>query len=257
MPLKRGPTVLSTNTLREISNEELGLLNLNSSQLVEWKNSRLRLPNDSTGNGSTADTAKENAPNITSDTSEGTADETKIDTNVTTVSFQVSSRHLILASPYFRKALLGVWQEARLHQGNMYDHVVEVESWNTEALLFVMSVIHGRTRAVPRSLSVHQLGEVARVVDYFACHEAVELATVLWAQSVVNMKDRPQYSPELLLSLSTAWVFREKTWFQELIKTCILQSSRPIPTLDLPGLHRISGKDTLSCTCLFEPQSHC
>jgi hypothetical protein len=116
----------------------------------------------------------------------------------------------------------------------MYDHVVEIESWNAEALLSVMNVIHGRTRAVPRSLSIYQLGEVARVVDYFACHEAVELATTLWIQSVVNKKYKPQYSPEILLSLSTACVLLEKTWFQELTKICILQSSRPIPTLDLP-----------------------
>lgn len=48
------------------------------------------------------------------------------------------------------------------------------------SFLILMMIIHGRTRAVPRKLSLKRLSEMAVLVDYYECYEAVELFSDMW-----------------------------------------------------------------------------
>lgn len=46
---------------------------------------------------------------------------------------------------------------------------------NAEALLSLMQIVNGRTRSVPGEVNLEMLAEIAVLVDYFDCLEAVEV----------------------------------------------------------------------------------
>ncbi|PSR80134.1 hypothetical protein BD289DRAFT_374501, partial [Coniella lustricola] len=48
------------------------------------------------------------------------------------VRYRLSSRYLILASPFFRAALDGPWKEGLIAADSMY--TIDVSDWNEEAL---------------------------------------------------------------------------------------------------------------------------
>ena len=57
--------------------------------------------------------------------------------------FQVSLKHLTLASPVFKKMVTGSWKESvtYLKEGSVE---INAENWDSEALLILLCVIHGQ-----------------------------------------------------------------------------------------------------------------
>jgi hypothetical protein len=51
---------------------------------------------------------------------------------------------------------------------------------DSEAMLLVMNIIHGRARRVPRSVDLDVLTRLAVLVDYLECHEAIEPFSDRW-----------------------------------------------------------------------------
>lgn len=75
--------------------------------------------------------------------------------------FLVSSKHLCLASPRFRKMLTGDWLEAKPIYPDGRRHV-SMEGFCVDALMTVMNVIHGINKNkidVPRAVSLNKLGK--------------------------------------------------------------------------------------------------
>ncbi|KAK8097615.1 uncharacterized protein PG998_013101, partial [Apiospora kogelbergensis] len=141
------------------------------------------------------------------------------------VHMQLSSKHLMLASVVFKKMLQGPWEESRTH-------TMEASDWDAEALLILMNIIHGRNRAVPRSISLEMLAKIAVLVDYYQCHEAVELFAACWTQ---NLSPLPkEYCRDLTLWISISWVFYRKDLFETLTKVAIKETAGPLQTLGLP-----------------------
>lgn len=50
--------------------------------------------------------------------------------------------------------------------------------------LILMMILHGRTRAVPRKISSKRLSEMAVLVDYYECYEAVEVFSDMWIDAL-------------------------------------------------------------------------
>jgi hypothetical protein len=158
------------------------------------------------------------------------------------IQMRVSSRHLILASPYFKAALNGPWREAASisTDGSRY---IYADDWDPQAFLILMHIIHGRNRQVPRHVSLELLAKIAVLVDYYECYEAVEVFTSLWLQELKTHNQLPaQVSRELVLSLCIAWVFGDADVFTSVVSTAVQQSQGPLPTLGLPIPERIVGK---------------
>ncbi|KAI1459938.1 hypothetical protein F4805DRAFT_472530 [Annulohypoxylon moriforme] len=95
------------------------------------------------------------------------------------VQLLLSSRHLILASDYFRRLLQGPWKEGTVIHSDGRRHI-SAEGWDEVALVIFMQVIHGYNRKVPRSLTVGMFAKIAVLVDYYQCHEAFMLWADLW-----------------------------------------------------------------------------
>lgn len=86
---------------------------------------------------------------------------------------RLSSKHLTLASRYFKTMLTAPWKET-LTQAGQQQHAISAEGWDAEALLVLMRIIHGRTQGVPRVVTLDMMAKFAVLVDYYDCHEVVD-----------------------------------------------------------------------------------
>ncbi|KAK7994395.1 hypothetical protein PG991_015983 [Apiospora marii] len=144
----------------------------------------------------------------------------------TTHRFRLSSKHLTLASIYFKKMLQGPWKESRAS-------TIEAHDWDPDAMVILMNVIHGRHRSVPKTVDIEKLANIAVLVDYYGCHEVVELFAEKWATNVEGAIPK-QYCRQLVLWLAVGHMFSRANAFLAATRSAIMYSTGPIQTLDLP-----------------------
>ncbi|KAH7308507.1 hypothetical protein B0I35DRAFT_360905 [Stachybotrys elegans] len=147
------------------------------------------------------------------------------------IQMRVSSRHLCLASPYFEKMLSGTWKESTSNQEGLYK--ISVSDWNVEALLIVFNIIHGHNRNVPRSIGLEMLAEVAAIVDYFDCREAVDPFHDIWIQSLKGQIPK-SYGKDSTLWLSISWVFFRMDVMNKMAQLTLMNCTKTPQTMDLP-----------------------
>lgn len=156
------------------------------------------------------------------------------------IKFLVSSRHLILASGYFKAKFTGPWKEASVDPTDGLYHL-EASDWDPDALLILMQVIHGRTRLVPRQVNLDMLARITVVVDYYDCHEVIEVFSSIWIDDL-NKGLPTEYGRSLILWLLISLVFHKDEIFSTITKTTILKSTTPVPTLGLPISSTVIGE---------------
>ncbi|PHH85032.1 hypothetical protein CDD83_1003 [Cordyceps sp. RAO-2017] len=166
---------------------------------------------------------------------------------------RVSSRHLILASRVFRAMLEGPFKEGSVPQSGRRQ--ISASKWDPEALITLMNIIHGRHREVPRSLSLEALAHFAIVVDYYGCHEVVEVFANMWLK--ILERNRPsEYAKDCMLWLLTSWVFSHSDLFKCAMDMTLRQSRKLVVAMDLPipgeVLSKIDQKRQEALTKFFE-----
>lgn len=186
----------------------------------------------------------ETSPSITQeDDGRPEDDEVHQDSLYTIVArFRVSSAHLILASSYFKAALNGSWAEAAPASTDCPRHIY-TDDWNEEALLIVMNVIHCRNRSVPRDVDLEMLTDIAVVVDYYKCYEAMDLFVDIWFSRLRSQLPAAIGTGRSLSSwLFISWVFRDDRTFKNATKEASRCATGPIHTWGLPIPQSIIGK---------------
>lgn len=153
--------------------------------------------------------------------------------------FGLSSALLIDTSSYFKKSLSEQWNAPDPESG--YKWTLVGKDWDGEAFLLLMNILHNKARAVPRNIDLEMFAKIAVLVDYYGCHEVVELWADTWSSpggTFVNS----YYSRDTLLKLTISWVFRQRETFRNATKVAIRASRGPIQTLDLPIPKLVVGK---------------
>jgi hypothetical protein len=113
---------------------------------------------------------------------DGVAEESH-DGKSNSIEYHVSARHLMLASPWFRRALSNKsWTEADRDEKNRF--CIRTSNWDAEAFLIFLNVIHLRNRQVPRSVTLEILAKIAVLVDYYECSEAMDLFSEIWVEKL-------------------------------------------------------------------------
>jgi len=153
------------------------------------------------------------------------------------VKIRVSSRHLILASPYFRNMLEREWKEGKTLQTDKYVEV-EVEDVDADALVTVMHIIHGKSRSVPKTVDLEMLAKVAVIVDLYECAEAVEVLTDIWLAHLSRALPS-EYSRDTVLWICISWVFRQRNEFLSATSAAMKYSRGPFQDLGLPILQSV------------------
>ncbi|KAL0941934.1 uncharacterized protein CTRU02_204697 [Colletotrichum truncatum] len=146
--------------------------------------------------------------------------------------FVLSSKHLILASGYFRAKLSGPWKEASTRGVDGRYHV-EASDWDDQALLLVMRVLHGKNSKIPRRISLELLAKIAVLVDYYDCFEATEIISSIWIDALRN-EIPSELNRELVLWLLISKVFHQSEIILQVTKTAIGRSLGLMPALGLP-----------------------
>lgn len=118
------------------------------------------------------------------------------------IQMQVSSKHLSLASPYWRVALSEMWRGQR-QPGKVTMH--EVQEFDLHAMVTLMNVIHGHGHKVSRGLSLEQIVRFAIVMDYFQCAEICSPYTEIWMDRIMQSDEK--HSPCLQDNLKALWAF--------------------------------------------------
>lgn len=145
---------------------------------------------------------------------------------------QVSAKHLILASPVFKKILTGGWKESvtYLQKGSVE---ITAESWDLEALLILIRIIHCQYYQIPRKLTLEMLAKVALLADYYDCREAVDVLGNIWINALEENVSLT-YCRDLILWLWVSWFFQLHSQFKEATSTAMSWSNDRIDNLGLP-----------------------
>ncbi|KND91805.1 hypothetical protein TOPH_03480 [Tolypocladium ophioglossoides CBS 100239] len=155
------------------------------------------------------------------------------------VRMLVSSKHLVLASPYFKAMFTGPWKESAAGATTEAPLALKGPHCVEKAMLVVMSIIHGKTRQVPRKLPLKLLADVASVVHRYQCHQAVEIFSDLWLGAC---NDELPTGYEAVLRLFVSWVFSDENDFRSMSRLFERRSRGPLRTLNLPIPQVIVGK---------------
>lgn len=155
------------------------------------------------------------------------------------IQMQLSSKHLQLASAYFRRMMANNWKESTPKDG--FSFSVTANGWNEEAFLTVMRILHAQTTTLPQIVNLEMLAKVAVIVDYYQCHGATDFFTKAW----INKLEEPlptSFGRSLLLRFLVSWEFSEADTFRHLSQIIIRESRGPVNAQGLPIPEAIISK---------------
>ena len=146
---------------------------------------------------------------------------------------RLSSKHLMLASPYIRDMYSGAWKEStrRDEDGLLSWHVGDL--FDPGALTIVMNIIHGLNHKIPRSVDLELLARMAVITDYLECHESMDVFSTIWINGL-RSSIPSIYCRELILWIMVSSVFRDQEAFGSATSTAILGAPGEVPSVGLP-----------------------
>lgn len=98
--------------------------------------------------------------------------------------FRVCSKHLSLASSYFKSRLNARWSdsESRASDGSKE---LSLSGFSTEAVQILLNAMHGRNRQIPRAVDHELMVGIAHLTDYLQCQEIVEHFGQSWVNPAI------------------------------------------------------------------------
>ncbi|KAH7196547.1 uncharacterized protein B0J16DRAFT_408251 [Fusarium flagelliforme] len=164
-------------------------------------------------------------------------DQARSEDVIVEVHFHVSSRHLILASRTFRKMLEGNWSESSSNSIQSGRRQIQTTGWDAAAFAIVLDAIHGRHHDIPKCTNLGLLTRIATIVDYYECHESLQLIGDVWMATLRAACKLPtNLCQSTLLWLYISWVFSEKEVTSTITKMLLEESEglSEIDSFDLP-----------------------
>ncbi|KAF5633014.1 hypothetical protein F25303_9297 [Fusarium sp. NRRL 25303] len=126
--------------------------------------------------------------------------------------YRVSSAHLMLVSPVFKAMLDGPFRESSRNKDGRFE--VKKSECSASALLILLDIIHGHHRDVPKTMKLGLLTEMAILVDYYECHEIVEMFAENWIASVIQLNRSTQTGSHAKF-LDNLYALLESFWSQD------------------------------------------
>ena len=167
--------------------------------------------------------------------------ESSHDTKRPKIRMRVSSSHLRLASPYFKRMFQSGWLEGDALRAKGLAEVHLQNDEDPNALLILLNIIHGHTRAVPRSVDLRMLAKIAILVDFFECYETIEVFSDMWIN--VFKGSLPQsIGKDLTRWIWICWVFNKPNQFKAVTRIAEQQSTGPIETYGFPIPNIVIGQ---------------
>ncbi len=105
----------------------------------------------------------------------------------------------------------------------------------------VLSLIHSRTKDIPRIVTLEMLSKIAVLVDYYELHDAVHFYASLWIDTLRSSLPT-SYGRDLILWICVSWVFKNASIFTAVTKLAVEHNPGKVPTLQLPIPEKVIGK---------------
>ncbi|KAE8372330.1 hypothetical protein BDV26DRAFT_103321 [Aspergillus bertholletiae] len=161
------------------------------------------------------------------------------------LKIRASSKHLILACRQFERSLQPGFQEGATLRATGSVRF-PIRDWEAVPFLILMLIIHQRTRMVPKQISFQRMAEIAQLVDYYECHEAVELFADLWLTDLKIKSGTPNSVRCAEMMLFISWVFNQAPAFKVSSKYLESMSTSMISFDKLPVPRLIQDEINLS-----------
>ncbi|KAL5335588.1 hypothetical protein BJX70DRAFT_374581 [Aspergillus crustosus] len=164
-----------------------------------------------------------------------------LDTVKGSIRIRTSSKHLSLASPYFSRMLGGRFREGMDFKSSGHVEIPLNEN-RVIPFLLLMLIVHARTSHIPSTISLETLADVAVLVDYYGCYDAVIFYAKLWIfalqnplPSTITRASSLFYGPsDIIQWLLISWVFGHNLIFQKMTQVLMVDSDRSIDPWGLP-----------------------
>ncbi|KAI6765945.1 hypothetical protein HG530_007015 [Fusarium avenaceum] len=157
--------------------------------------------------------------------------ENQIDTLPDEKRFLCSQKHLTFASRRASKIFSSNFKEASKQDDGFYHWKFE-DLFDAEAFELVLNIIHGKTRNVPRAVSLDLLAAVASIVDDLECHDTVAFFSQGWIVSYENLA--PTSTNTLAKLILVSFVFENASIFKTVTRLAIQHSRGTVSSYDLP-----------------------
>ena len=128
----------------------------------------------------------------------------------------VSSRHMMLASKVFENLLTGTSTEAKTLRTK--GHVTIPVLADLDTLIIILTIIHGPSRKVPRSVTLQELSNLATLVSHFGMIETVQFFSDTWIDALQREGFPKTYSQDVLQLLFVFWVFDRPEEFKSMTR---------------------------------------
>ncbi|KAI9375118.1 hypothetical protein BJX61DRAFT_495337 [Aspergillus egyptiacus] len=110
---------------------------------------------------------------------------------------------------------------------------IPIQDWGALSFLLLLLIIHGRTRSVPRKVTVRTLTDIAVLVDYYECYEVVGVYSDMWIDGLQGRL--PTWLCQDAWSwLFISWVFHKGDIFQKITEVIQYNCSGFFDTRGLP-----------------------
>jgi hypothetical protein len=169
--------------------------------------------------------------------------------NTTLFQALVSSKHLKMASAYFKNMLSGNWKETETSHNTL---TLPVPSWYVLPVHVLLHIMHGQYDSIPEKMSFNELAQFTVVVDFYNCvdHVAYFVHRHLAPSALSSLgsynylaSTRPIVDVvDVALKLYVRKVFRMPDDFSVLTKHLAKETSGAIQAVDLPNFQDLLGK---------------
>jgi hypothetical protein len=105
----------------------------------------------------------------------------------------------------------------------------------------LMDIFYGRTRKVPKPISLEMLAKIVVLVDYYECVEVVEIYSTIWIEDL-KQSTPAIYSRDSMLWMCMSCVFRAPVLFQAAASAALKYSQGPIQTVGLLISEKVISK---------------
>jgi hypothetical protein len=154
------------------------------------------------------------------------------------VRIRVSSAHLKLASPVFKKALSGEWKEAAtLKDSGSVE--IETSEWDVDALLLLMRIFHCQLSDLPKKLDIERLAKLLVLVDYYECDDLLGFIGERWHTPLYTF----QNIRVTTIRFWVAWTLAHAEAFSHYSTMLVRHADGPIMSLGLPIPSTIVGME--------------
>jgi hypothetical protein len=166
---------------------------------------------------------------------EGTKD--VVEDEKETIHYRVSSRHLTLVSPWFKRTLTSAGSKEAVPSPKDGRFYISAYGWDEEAFLILLYIFHLRKRQIPKTVSLELFAKIALLVEYYELEkaEAIEDYVEMWVTHTRHKYAVPaSYGRDLVLWMCVSAIFDLSNEFEKVTAVAIQRITEPIPTLSLP-----------------------